>query len=181
MTGPVLTTPRLLMRPPQERDFPAFAEMMADAQHVRFIGGAAPRGTAWRHWATLAGSWTLRGFGMFSLIERATGAWIGRVGPWQPEGWPGREVGWGVIRAAGGRGFALEAATAAIDWAFDTLDWPDVIHVIDPDNAPSIALARRLGSANLGPTRLPEPFHEVRVDSWGQTRAQWRARPRPAG
>ena len=86
------------------------------------------------------------------------------------------EVGWGLHPDAQGRGIGLEAATATIDYAFDVLDWPDVIHCIDPDNGPSQRLAERLGSTNLGPTRLPPPFQEAPVDKWGQTRDQWRAR-----
>jgi RimJ/RimL family protein N-acetyltransferase len=176
--GPTLMTDRLILRPPSQDDFPAFAQMMADADHVRFIGGYQARPTAWRIWATLAGSWSLLGFGMFSVIERDTGQWLGRIGPWVPEGWPGNEVGWGLARAATGKGYGLEAATAALDWTFDTLGWTDVIHIIAPDNLPSASLAARLGSKNLGPTQMPEPFEKNRVDAWGQSAAQWRARGR---
>jgi RimJ/RimL family protein N-acetyltransferase len=176
--GPTLTTARLVLRPPMQEDFDAFAAMMEDAEHVRFIGGGAPRGQAWRLWATLAGSWSLVGFGMFSVLERDTGAWVGRIGPWRPEGWPGSEVGWGLSRAATGKGYGVEAAVACLDYAFDTLGWDDVIHVIDPENLPSIALARRLGSTNRGPTTLPEPYEIARVDAWGQSRGEWKARTR---
>ena len=34
---------------------------------------------------------------MFSVIEKDSGRWIGRIGPWQPEGWPGTEVGWSLV------------------------------------------------------------------------------------
>jgi RimJ/RimL family protein N-acetyltransferase len=63
-----------------------------------------------------------------------------------------------------------------MDYAVDVLRWDDVIHTIDPDNAGSIALARRLGSTNRGPVSLPAPLEGFRVDAWGQTAAQWRAR-----
>ena len=63
-----------------------------------------------------------------------------------------------------------------MDFAVERLGWTDVIHCIDPRNAPSLALARRLGSRNRGPGRMPEPFEDHRVDLWGQTAAQWRAR-----
>ena len=45
----------------------------------------------------MAGSWALNGFGMFSVIEKASGLWLGRIGPWRPDGWPGNEVGWGLV------------------------------------------------------------------------------------
>ena len=175
---PHIQTERLLLRPPTQEDFPAFADMMADADHVRFIGGVQLRSPAWRSWAALAGSWSLLGFGMFSVIERDSGQWVGRVGPWVPEGWPGNEVGWSLSRAATGKGYGVEAASAALDWAFDTLGWTDVIHVIAPENLPSAALAARLGSTNLGPTKLPPPFDASIVDAWGQSSVQWRARRR---
>lgn len=176
--GPLLKTQRLLLRPPTQDDFPAFADMMSDNEHVRFIGGSQLRATAWRTWAMLAGSWSLLGFGMFSVIERATGHWIGRVGPWAPEGWPGNEVGWGLSSAATGKGYGVEAASAALDWTFNTLGWRDVIHIIAPANLPSAALAARLGSTNLGPTKLPPPLDAIVVDAWGQSAQQWRARRR---
>jgi RimJ/RimL family protein N-acetyltransferase len=174
--GPTLETPRLLLRPPSVEDFEPWAALMADAEHVRYIGGAQPRAVAWRGLMAMIGCWAANGFAMFSVIEKSTGRWIGRVGPWSPEGWPGTEVGWTLARDAAGQGYAREAAETSIDWAFDTLGWADVIHTIDPDNAPSIALARRLGSRHLrSGLVLPEPFHETLVEVWGQTRDEWRA------
>ncbi len=176
--GPTLETERLILRPPADVDFDGWAELMADPVAARFIGGAQPRAVAWRIIAAFAGSWVLHGFGMFSVIEKSSGAWIGRIGPWRPEGWPGDEVGWGLLPSAWGKGYAVEAAIATIDWAFDHLGWTDVIHCIDPENVPSQQVARRLGATNRGPCRLPEPHQDSKVEAWGQTAAQWRARPR---
>ena len=177
MTGyPALFTERLMLRVPEESDLDGFAEMTADAETMRFIGGAGGRPQAWRLLCVLRGAWDIKGFSMFSVIERATGEWVGRLGPWEPEGWPGKEVGWGVHPKFAGRGYAFEATVAAMDYAFDVLGWDDVIHTIDPANTRSIRLAERLGSYNQGPTRLPEPFHEAPVHAWGQTAAEWRAR-----
>jgi RimJ/RimL family protein N-acetyltransferase len=176
MSGQVLETPRLLLRPPRSEDFEGWAALMSDPEAARFIGGVQPRSLAWRGLMAMAGSWTLQGFGMFSVIEKATGRWIGRIGPWRPVDWPGDEVGWGLARASWGRGYALEAASAAMGWAFDALDWPEVIHVIHPANARSAALARRLGSARRGTARLPPPYDAEEMEIWGQDRASWRAR-----
>ncbi|OYU53665.1 MAG: GNAT family N-acetyltransferase [Alphaproteobacteria bacterium PA1] len=174
--GPTLTTARLVLRPPTQDDFPAFAAMMANADHVKFIGGALPEAMAWRQLAAITGAWSLRGFSMFSVLERDTGLWVGRIGPWMPQGWPGMEVGWGLAPAAMGKGYGVEAATACMDWVVDHLGWTDIIHIIDPANTPSEQLAARLGSTNLGPTRMPEPMHELQVNAWGQSAQQWRAR-----
>ncbi len=175
MNGPVLETPRLTLRPPRAEDFEGWLALMSDPDSARFIGGVQTPVMAWRGLAAMAGSWALHGFGMFSVVERATGAWIGRIGPWRPHGWPGAEMAWGLVRPAWGRGYAAEAATAAMDWAFDTLGWPEVIHVIKAENAPSKALASRLGSAFLRMGGLPAP-HEGEYEIWGQDAASWRAR-----
>lgn len=174
--GPTLETARLILRPTAEEDLDGWAEMMANPDTSRFIGGPMERAAAWRGMASMAGSWAIKGFAMFSLIEKETGLWVGRIGPWQPEGWPGTEVGWGLHGRAHGKGYGVEAATAAIDWAFDTLGWTEVIHCIDPDNTPSQRLAERVGSYNQGPTRMPAPFQDLPVDKWGQTREEWMAR-----
>jgi RimJ/RimL family protein N-acetyltransferase len=174
--GPTLETERLILRPTAMSDFPRWAEMMADPEAARFIGGAQPAETAWRGFMTMAGAWATTGVAMFSLIEKESGRWLGRIGPWTPLGWPGTEVGWGLHPDAQGQGYGVEAATAAVDYAFDVLGWTDVIHCIDPDNRPSQILAERLGSRNLGPTRLPPPFQDAPVEKWGQSKEEWRAR-----
>lgn len=170
-----LETGRLLLRPPCAEDFAAFAAFCADPLPMRHLGGVQAPSVAWRSLATLTGSWHLLGYSMFSVIEKDSGRWVGRVGPWQPHGWPGPEVGWSIVADRWGRGYAAEAARAAIDWAFDTLGWEQVIHTIAPDNSNSQAVARKLGSQVLHATRLPLP-HEVDVEVWGQSRQAWQAR-----
>jgi len=174
--GPTLETARLILRPTAEEDLDGWAEMMANPESSQFIGGPLERAAAWRGMASMAGSWAIKGFGMFSLIEKDSGLWVGRIGPWQPEQWPGTEVGWGLHQRAWGKGYGVEAAIASIDWAFDTLGWTEVIHCIDPANTPSQKLAERIGSYNQGPTRMPAPFQDMPIDRWGQTREEWMAR-----
>lgn len=181
--GPTLTTARLILRPPQHEDFDGFAQMASEEETMRFIGGLAPRDGAWRGMASLAGSWALLGYGMFSVIRRDNNEWIGRLGPWRPGGkegnWPGDEVGWGLKASAAGQGFAQEGAIAAIDWAFDNLGWDHVIHCIDKRNIASIKLAERLGSqCEREDVRLAPPFLEHLVDIYGQSKAAWKARTR---
>ena len=168
-------TERLLLRPPSAEDFDAFAAFCADPVAMEHLGGVQAPPVAWRSLATITGSWQLQGYSMFSVIEKGSGRWVGRVGPWQPHGWPGPEVGWSIVPACWGRGYAPEAARAAIDWAFDALGWGEVIHTIAPDNRNSQAVARKLGSQVLRATRLPPP-HEVDVEVWGQKRQAWQAR-----
>lgn len=175
MIGPTLETDRLLLRPPSQEDFDGWAALMADEESSRYIGGPVERAASWRGLASVTGAWVLKGYSMFSVIEKATGQWIGRLGPWQPEEWPGTEVGWGLVRSAWGKGYATEGSARTIDWAFDELGWTDVIHCIDPKNAASIAVAERLGSRHREPGKLPAPFDTLPIEIWGQTREEWKS------
>jgi RimJ/RimL family protein N-acetyltransferase len=174
--APPIETERLVLRPPRAEDFDEWAAFMADEPASRWIGGPLSRAMAWRGFLTVVGAWEIQGFGMFSAIERDTGLWVGRIGPWMPEGWPGPEVGYGIVRSRWGRGYATEGAAASIDWAFDALGWTEAIHCIDPANAASIRVAERLGARRRGPGRLPEPMDAVPIEIWGQTREEWRSR-----
>ena len=175
--GPTLETERLILRPPIAADFEPWAAFVADEEAGRFLGGAQPRPIAWRGMCTMTGASTAAGFSMVSVVEKSSGDWVGRLGPWSPDGWPGTEVGWGIAREHWGKGYAPEGAAAAIDWAFDHLGWTEVIHCIDPGNINSQNVARRLGSSILRHAVLPPPLNDS-VDVWGQSREQWRARRR---
>jgi len=180
MSEPTISTERLVLRLPKIDDFDAYAQMQADEEAARHIGGVLTRSEAWRKFLQMPGAWAIQGFAMFSVLDKSSGEWLGQLGPWQPEGWPGTEVGWAFKRSAWGKGFATEAALAAIDWTFENLGWSEVIHSISPENKASQALARRLGSRNRGPGRLPYPYDKVEIDIWAQTREEWRgSRQRP--
>jgi RimJ/RimL family protein N-acetyltransferase len=144
-----LETERLLLRPFRDSDIDAYAAMCADPDVMRYIGGrsALSRDDAWRQMAMFAGHWQLRGFGLWAVEEQVSGSLVGRVGLHFPEGWPDRELAWTLARPYWGRGFALEAARAALAHAFDRLGWTRVISLIDPDNRRSIRLAERLGES----------------------------------
>ena len=146
-----LETRRLILRPiDAERDFDGWAQLMADEQTVRFIGGQVmDRALAWRNMAAVLGHWQIRGYGFFSVEDKTSGEWLGRVGPWHPEGWPAPEIGWAIRRKHWGKGYATEAARVSPDYAFGELGWNEVIHVILPGNERSIAVAERLGSRFL--------------------------------
>ena len=172
-----LETSRLILRPPRAEDLDAWSQMMLDEPTARFIGGVMSRPICWRQLMTMIGAWHSQGFAMFSVIEKSSGRWIGRLGPWQPEGWPGTEIGWSIVRDCWGKGYAVEGAAAATTWAFDTLGWPDVIHSIAPANVASQRVAQKLGSRLIGPGKLPAPYENDPVEIWGQSRDEWRARP----
>lgn len=170
-----LHTARLVLRLPRIEDFDRYAELQAHEEATRHIGGVQPRHAAWRKFLQMPGAWAVQGYAMFSVVEKESGLWVGQLGPWQPEGWPGTEVGYAFHPSVWGKGYAVEAAVAAIDWAFDNLGWDEVIHCIAPDNTASQKVAQRLGSTNTGPGKLPPPLDDHPIDVWRQTRGQWQS------
>ena len=112
--------------------------------------GPFDRAAAWREMAYFAGHWALRGYGHWVLESKHGGELVGRCGPQFPEGWPGLEVGWLLGRRHWGRGYATEAAQAAIDYAFSELRAERVISLIFPGNERSVRVAERLGARRDG-------------------------------
>jgi RimJ/RimL family protein N-acetyltransferase len=150
-----LETDRLILRMFTDSDLDAYAEMCGDEEVMKYLGGCTmSRSEAWRSMAMVVGHWELRGFGLWAVEEQESGEMVGRVGCWQPEGWPGLELAWTLRRAYWGRGFATEAARAALDVAFSTLHQPHVISMIDHENNPSIRVAQRLRMRLEGRTEL---------------------------
>lgn len=144
----MVETERLILRPVDpDKDFDAWALALADANTVKYLGTVPlDRAKAWRQMAMVMGHWQIRGYGFFSLEEKATGAWVGRVGPWNPLGWPKPEVGWLISPEHVRKGFAAEAGRASIDYAFEVLGWSEVVHVILDGNVGSVAVAEKVGS-----------------------------------
>lgn len=153
---PELTTARLVLRGFQQSDIDAYAEIMSDPEVTRYIGDGkeVTRADAWRQMATFSGHWILRGFGIWVVEERATGALLGRIGFWQPDGWPGFELAYTLGRAYWGRGFATEGARAALSYGRETLGRTDIISLIRPANSASIRVAEALGATNTGTVEL---------------------------
>jgi RimJ/RimL family protein N-acetyltransferase len=145
---PVLHTERLILRGFTQDDFEPFAAIVADPEVVRYLDDGAPisRTECWRGMALFLGHWHLRGYGWWAVEERQSGRFLGRIGLYNPEGWPGIEVGWLLRRDAWGRGLATEGAIAALAFAFDVVGADHVISLIDGRNVRSIRVAEKIGS-----------------------------------
>jgi RimJ/RimL family protein N-acetyltransferase len=157
----MIETERLLLRLPEPEDADGVARFMADPEVMRYIG-AGQTGTyddAVERIELHRRKWERDGFGLFSVLRRDTGEFIGRVGllAWDPVLWePGTrhgigndaeiELGWTLDRTAWGHGYATEAAIAARDWALREVRPRRLISLIHPDNVRSIRVAERIGS-----------------------------------
>jgi RimJ/RimL family protein N-acetyltransferase len=173
--GPVVETARLKLRRWRGDDVAPNTAMLSDPGTARFIAADGKPVTTelagWRNAAVMSGHWALYGFGMFVVEEKSSGKFVGRVGPWFPPGWPGFEVGWGIASGFRGKGYAVEAARASIDWCFATFELDRIVHCIDKENTASQAVARRLGA---------EKGHEFDLfghlaDVWVTSRDKWPA------
>ncbi len=154
MNVPVLETDRLLLREwREESDFDEYARICADPDVMRYLGGKTfTRLEAWRHMALLVGHWHLRGFGHWAVEEKATARFIGRLGLFEPDTWPGFEIGWTLAKERWGNGFATEGALRALDYAFTEMGREHVISLIHPENRGSIGVAERVGETLEGET-----------------------------
>jgi RimJ/RimL family protein N-acetyltransferase len=154
---PVLETARLVLRELRLADFPAFAVMQADPQLMRYVSGGKPvaREGAWRQFAMLSGFWTLLGYGWWTVVEKATGAYVGHVGFSDfHRGITGFdapfEVGWMVMPGMAGRGYATEAARSALDWGAASFPDARFTCLIHADHAASIRVAEKCGFDKIG-------------------------------
>ena len=164
---PVIETERLRLRAFERRDFDAVAAYKADPDVMRFTGGPEARHRAWKSLAAMAGSWSLMGCGYFCVAERRSDLCVGHCALFYPPDWPDREVGYTLAKQAQGKGYATEAANAALRFAYEALGWTTAISVIDPDNHASQSVAKRLGATK----------ERENVSIWDFTADIWRHLP----
>jgi len=146
---PRVATARLRLREPRLDDFEAFAANAADPRARAYVGGPLSRRDAWRRFLSIAGTWVVQGHGWWTIEEHEHGA-VGSVGVFRRETGPELEIGWNVLRPFWGRGYASEAAKAALDYALNDLQASRVIAIVAPDNVRSHAVAQRIGMRREG-------------------------------
>jgi RimJ/RimL family protein N-acetyltransferase len=161
----MIETERLTLRPPILADFEATADMFAEPDVVAHIGGQPfDRATAWTRFLRDVGHWMVEPFGLFSVIEKASGTYVGKLGYARFERDLGTqaqtaiEMSWTLRSHFHGRGYALEAARAAQRW-FEAQAPRRTACVIAPANLPSRKLAERLGYEEIA--RIERPDHPV--------------------
>jgi ribosomal-protein-alanine N-acetyltransferase len=147
------------MRGLEERDLDAYAGFTGDSEVMRYMGrGPFDREEAWREMAFFLGHFELRGYTHWALELRRTGELVGRCGPYFPEGWPALEIGWLLGREHWGNGYASEAATAALGYAWRELRPERVVSLVAPGNERSARVAQKLGGRPAGTARVLRSF-----------------------
>ena len=167
MSAPlVIETPRLRLRPVRESDLDDLARLNADPGVMRYVGSGTPmsREQSWRQIAVVMGHQQMRGYSILAIEERATGAFLGRSGPWFPLGWPMLEVGWIVDPRRQGEGIATEAGRASLDWCFQQPGVEQVCSLIHPENTASARVAAKLGGKLE--RSIDDGTYSTAVDLW---------------
>jgi RimJ/RimL family protein N-acetyltransferase len=159
---PDLETQRLLLRQWRESDLGPFHKFYSDPAS-QAIYGKTSRPEVWRQMALFIGHFHLRGYGLWALEEKESGAFAGYAGLWFPPGRPDVEVGYGIVPALRRKGFATEAARLARGHGFHSLGMNRLVSYIQPDNAASIGVAVRLGAKPDGVFKMAGKPHGVYV------------------
>jgi RimJ/RimL family protein N-acetyltransferase len=149
---PILETDRLRLRGHGLEDFVDCAAMWADPEVARYIGGKPlTEEESWTKLLRYVGHWSLLGFGYWVAEEKATGNFVGEIGfadykrDLEPslKGVP--EIGWVLASQAHGRGYATEAARAAVEWGDGHFRAARTACIIAPENVQSIRVAVKCG------------------------------------
>jgi len=149
-----LRTSRLLLRPWRDEDVAAFAELSADPAVMEYLVPLA----GWL--ARARAHWEEYGFGQWVVEIAGEASFIGVVGlntiSYEAHFTPAVEVAWRLARAYWGRGYATEAARAALDYGFENLVLAEIVATTVPVNQRSRRVMERLGM-----TRVPEDDFDV--------------------
>ncbi len=151
-----LATDRLLLVPHRLEDFDDYRTFWAPGQID--VPGPPPLGheESWQRLMRMIGQWHALGCGMFVVRERATDRIVGEAGIGRFERNMGEsfdnapEAGWKIAVDCWGRGYAGEAMDIAYRWFDRAFDIQRTMCMIDPDNAPSLRVAERLGFTGAG-------------------------------
>jgi RimJ/RimL family protein N-acetyltransferase len=158
-----IQTDRLLMRRWRDADREPFALLNGDPETMRYFPATLDRAASDASVEVFESRFELQGYGLWALEVMATGQFIGFAGlnP-LPDGLPassGMEIGWRLARHAWHHGYATEAATAALDVAFNRVGLPEIWSLTSVLNEPSQAVMRRIGlteSVRFDHPRIPE-------------------------
>ncbi|MGR3660244.1 MAG: GNAT family N-acetyltransferase [Paracoccaceae bacterium] len=143
MTPPTITTERLTLRPHKLTDFPAYVAFLASNRAV-FMGGPHNDNVAWSWFCNDVASWQLAGFGNLVITLTKSGKTVGHTGITKGPEFPEPELGWFLFEGHEANGYAVEAAAAMRDFGFNTAELPTIVSYIDPENAASVKIAKKL-------------------------------------
>jgi RimJ/RimL family protein N-acetyltransferase len=172
---PTLDTERLVLRPWGNGDLETYARITSDPETMRYMWTSAAHTPplAEADVRAMVEHWERWDFGHWVVEERETGEMVGRTGIKRHDDWEldpeNTEVGWLYDRSRWNRGYATEGALAALRFAFDELERPDVISIAHVGNAASQRVMDKAGLSRRG----ERSWRGMDVAWWGITREEW--------
>ena len=149
MSAPVLETTRLRLRCWRDGDLEPFALLNADSRVMEYFPNVLDREQSDRLAARIRKGLSDREFGLWALEVPGTAQFIRFAGlsvpAFEAHFTPCVEVGWRLAFDHWGRGYASEAASAALSYAFGSLGLQEIASFTVPANRRSIAVMERLG------------------------------------
>ncbi len=149
MIPQTLTTPRLILRQWRDSDLPLFADLNTDPRVNEFFFTNFTREFSDDSARRIRARIDERGWGLWAVEVPGVCPFIGFVGlsvpRWQAHFTPCVEVGWRLSYAHWNHGYATEAASAAVNFGFQTLGLSEIVSFTVPANRRSRAVMERLG------------------------------------
>lgn len=178
--GEEIETARLLLRQWKDEDLDAYAQICADPEVMRYMGTGGPltREQTEERVAKIRYHWEGRSFGMWAVEEKASGAFVGRIGLLYHDDWledDKIEVAWLLDRSRWGRGLATEGALASLRYGFEGLGLERIISIALPKNAASRRVMEKAGLSLRGETR----WKNFDVVWYAIDRLVWESRGKP--
>ena len=164
----VIETERLNLREMSEADAGFILEVLNDPGFVRYVGDRGvrtPEEAARYINERFVESYRQNGFGLWLAETKDEGKPAGICGLLNRGTLPGVEVGYAFLPPFRGKGYAFEAASAALRHARDTLGLPRLYAIVNPDNAISIRVLEKLGMKFERMFRLAAEESEVKLFS----------------
>jgi ribosomal-protein-alanine N-acetyltransferase len=148
-TDPSVRTDRLLLRPWREDDLAPFAALNADPAVMEHFAKPLERAESDAFVARIQAHFAREGFGFWAVEAPGIAPLVGMVGLARPafeaHFTPCVEIGWRLARDYWGRGYATEAARAALGYGFEQLDLDEIVAFTATGNARSRAVMERIG------------------------------------
>jgi RimJ/RimL family protein N-acetyltransferase len=164
----ILSTDRLIISRFTLDDAPFIRELMNDKDWIRNIGdrGIHSDQDAENYiQEKFFKSYEQHGFGFYVIRLKSTLEKIGTAGLVDRDGIEGIEIGYGMLPAYRGKGYALEATRAVMHYAKNTLNISAIVAIVNPDNDKSIVLLEKLGLHYTKMVQLPGEEKEIKYFS----------------
>jgi RimJ/RimL family protein N-acetyltransferase len=160
----ICETQRLIVRQFTLLDAPFIIELLNSPNWIKFLGNrnikTAEDARVYLSQGPIA-SYDINGFGLWLVALKDTGTPIGMSGLIRRDGLSNVDVGFALLPAYTGQGYAYEATKAVMDYGYNTLQLPHIVAVARHDNDQSITLLEKLGLKFHDTIYLPGIVHEL--------------------